>query len=93
MKSVKARPATETQDGNIAHWKCNKCNKLFADKDGTKELTATEIIIPNLAAEMKKQQMILIISIAAGVLVLAGGAVALIVIIKKKKAGETSAET
>ena len=89
LKAVKAVAATETKDGNIAHWKCSKCGKLFADKQGTKELTADEVVIKNLAAEKQKQQMILIISIASGAVVLLGGAIALIVIIKKKRAGKT----
>ena len=66
--------------------------KLFADKQGTKELTADEVVIKNLAAEKQKQQMILIISIASGGVVLLGGAIALIVIIKKKRAGKTPTE-
>ena len=90
LKAVKARPATETQDGNIAHWKCSKCGKLFADKEGTQELTEKQVIITNLSAERQKQQMILIISIAGGAVVLLAGTIAAIVIVKKKKAGKTS---
>ena len=92
LKAVKAVAATETKDGNIAHWKCSKCGKLFADKEGKQELTESQVVIANLSAEMKKQQMILIISITAGAVVLAGGAAALIIILKKKKAGKTPSE-
>lgn len=93
LKAVKAKEATETTDGNIAHWKCTKCGKLFADKDGTQELNESQVIIPNLAAELQRQRTILIVSIVAGVVVLAGGAVALILILKKKKAaGQTPAD-
>lgn len=91
LKAVKAKEATETQDGNIAHWKCSKCGKLFADKQGTQELTADQVIIPNLSAELQRRQTIMIVCIVAGVVVLAGGAVALILILKKKKtAGESN---
>ena len=90
LKLVKAKDATETQDGNIAHYKCSKCGKLFADKAGTEELTADQVIIPNLAAEIQRRQTIMIVCIVAGVLVLAGGATALIIILKKKKAAGES---
>ena len=94
LKAVKAVDATETKDGNIAHWKCTKCGKLFADKAGTQELTEDQVIIPNTGAELQRQRIILIVAISAGVLVLAGGAAALIIVLKKKKAaGETLAET
>ena len=85
LKAVKAVAATETKDGNIAHYKCTKCGKLFADKQGTQELTEAQVVIPNLAAEMQRKQTIMIVCIVAGVVVLAGGAVALIIIVKKKK--------
>lgn len=85
LKKVAAVEATETTDGNIAHYKCTKCGKLFADAQGTKELAASEVLILNFAAEAQKQRMILIACIAGGVLVLGGGATALIILLKKKK--------
>ena len=93
MQAVKAVEATETTNGNIAHWKCTRCGKLFADKEGTQELTASQVIILSFAAERQRQQIITIVSIVAGILVLAGGAVAAILIVKKKKAsGDTPRE-
>jgi hypothetical protein len=94
-KAVKAREATETTDGNIAHYKCTKCGKLFADKAGTQELTESQVIIPSTGAEKQKQMIITIVCVAAGVLLVASGAVVLIIVLKKKKAaGETpDAET
>lgn len=35
-----AVPATCTADGNEAYWTCSGCDKMFADEDGTDEITA-----------------------------------------------------
>lgn len=92
LKAVKAVEATDTQDGNIAYWRCTKCGKLFADAEGTQELTEAEIIIPNTAAEAQKKLIITVVCIAAGVLILGCGGVALVLILKKRKAAGDSAE-
>lgn len=39
---------TCTQNGNIAYWTCEDCNRLFSDEAGTKEVTAAEIVIGKL---------------------------------------------
>ena len=85
LKKIAAVEATETTDGNIAHYKCTKCGKLFADAQGAKELIAAEVRIPNTAEQAQKQQIILIACIVGGVLIVGGGAAALIIILKKKK--------
>ena len=41
-----ARKATYAAEGQVEHWACAACGKLFADADGTVELTAGEIVIP-----------------------------------------------
>ena len=88
LKAVKPVAATETTDGIMAHFTCTKCGKLFADKEGTQELSKADIIVAN---ENSQQSVIIIVAIVAGVLILGGGAAALIVILKKKK-GQTSIE-
>ena len=39
-------PATATKDGVKAHYACENCDKLFADAEGTVEVTAESLIIP-----------------------------------------------
>ena len=39
-------PATATKDGVKAHYTCENCEKLFADADGTVEVTAESLVIP-----------------------------------------------
>jgi hypothetical protein len=39
-------PATDTKDGVKAHYACENCDKLFADADGTVEVTAESLVIP-----------------------------------------------
>ena len=44
-KAVEAKDPTHTDDGNIAHFTCTVCDKLFADEAGTEELTAEQVVI------------------------------------------------
>ena len=39
-------PATATVDGVKAHYECTVCHKLFEDAEGTKEVTAEDLVIP-----------------------------------------------
>lgn len=34
------------KDGNIRYWKCDGCGKLFADAEGTEEITQADTVIP-----------------------------------------------
>ena len=43
---VEATPATCTEDGNIAYWHCEKCDKYFADAEGENEIYSGNVIIP-----------------------------------------------
>ncbi len=45
LVKVAAKNATITADGNIEHWRCGCCGKLFADAAGQQELTADEVTI------------------------------------------------
>lgn len=40
LTETKAVPATCTEDGTEAYWICSVCKKMFADKDGKKEIKA-----------------------------------------------------
>jgi len=91
LKAVKAVEPTDSYDGNIAHYKCTKCGKLFADKDGAKELSMVDVRILSIAKQ-NQQILIMIIAIIATVVILGGGAIALVVILKKRKTRETPGE-
>ena len=44
MTEHAAKDATCTADGNIAYWSCDRCDKNFSDKDGSKEVAS--VVIP-----------------------------------------------
>ncbi|MCI7351067.1 MAG: leucine-rich repeat protein [Ruminococcus sp.] len=44
LTSVEAHSPTCTTNGNIQHWRCNTCSKLFYDEDGQNE--AQNVIVP-----------------------------------------------
>lgn len=43
-----AKPATNSEEGNIECWYCDGCNKYFSDEAGTKEISAKDVVIPKL---------------------------------------------
>ena len=43
-------PASTTAEGTKAHYKCSVCNKLFSDKDGKNEVTASSLVIPKITS-------------------------------------------
>ena len=45
LDKVTANPATHDTAGNIEHYTCSVCAKLFNDDKATKELTADEVVI------------------------------------------------
>ena len=45
---VPAKEPTYAQDGNIEHYRCTRCGELFADANGTQELTADDVVLPML---------------------------------------------
>lgn len=46
VKAVKAKDATCTEDGIIAHYQCDACGKLFSDEEATTELTKKDVVVP-----------------------------------------------
>ena len=46
MQTVGAVAPTCSETGNIKHYKCIACGKLFADEDGVTEITAEETVVP-----------------------------------------------
>ena len=48
LTEVKAVDATCEKAGNIAHYKCEDCAKLYKDKDGKESLKETEIVVEKL---------------------------------------------
>ena len=45
LQPHEALAATCTTAGNIAYWSCDRCDKYFADENGTNERTAEEVFI------------------------------------------------
>ena len=43
-KEVAVKTATCTEDGNIACWQCETCNKYFSEKAATTELAAADVV-------------------------------------------------
>ena len=43
-----AKAATAEAEGNVEFWYCHDCSKYFSDAAGTKEIAASDIIIPKL---------------------------------------------
>lgn len=72
LKAVAAKEPTETENGNIAHWVCKRCGKLFADADGTIELSEADVTLLN-TTDARMRQTLIIVGIVIGVLLLAGG--------------------
>lgn len=46
IEKVAAKQAGCFEDGNIAHFRCAECGKLFSDEAGKNEITAESVIIP-----------------------------------------------
>lgn len=42
---VPAKDATPTADGNIEHFRCTRCGRLFEDKAASKELSAEQVTV------------------------------------------------
>ncbi|MBO7674192.1 MAG: hypothetical protein J6S63_04210 [Atopobiaceae bacterium] len=45
---VAAKPATLSATGNVEHWRCDHCGKLFLDDKGTTEASASDVSIAKL---------------------------------------------
>ncbi|HAU87468.1 MAG TPA: hypothetical protein DCW90_18880 [Lachnospiraceae bacterium] len=56
LNHVDAKDATCTREGNIEHYLCSKCNKLFKDEDGTTEIS--DLTIPALGHNYETQEVL-----------------------------------
>ena len=45
---VEAKEATAEAEGNVEHWRCTGCGKLFSDAAGTTEISKADTVIPKL---------------------------------------------
>lgn len=45
LDKIEAKAPTQDADGNIEHFKCSACGKLFADADGVTEITLEDTVI------------------------------------------------
>ena len=52
LKHIDEQPATKTSEGYLAHYKCERCEKLFSDKDGKNEITLASITIPMMTHDL-----------------------------------------
>lgn len=48
LTEVKAKEATYTEAGNKAHYVCSVCGRLYEDAEGTIQVAAEDVIIPQL---------------------------------------------
>ena len=46
LQETKAKEPTCTEAGNTAYYKCNVCGKLYADQEGTNEVSANTVVVP-----------------------------------------------
>ena len=46
LYKIAGKPATCTETGKKAYWKCEVCQKIFSDSEGKNETTEAELIIP-----------------------------------------------
>ena len=46
ISAVEAKEPTCTEDGNIAHYKCNVCGTLFSDEEGKTVIALEDTVIP-----------------------------------------------
>ena len=53
MKHVDAKAETCTADGNIEHYKCTRCEKLFKDEKGNNELSEEQVVVPASGHSLK----------------------------------------
>ena len=51
LKKVVAKAATVDATGNIEHWQCTECKKLFSDAAGTTEITKKDTVVAKLIAQ------------------------------------------
>ena len=54
IEAVEAKDATCTEDGNIAHWKCENTGLLYADAGGTVEISAEDVVLRKLGHDLAK---------------------------------------
>lgn len=45
ITKTEAKTVTCEEDGNKEYWSCSKCDKIFEDEQGDKELTLTDVVI------------------------------------------------
>lgn len=46
LQEVKAKEPTCTEAGNKAYYKCSVCGKLYADQEGTNQVSANTVVVP-----------------------------------------------
>lgn len=56
MRTVRARAATCTEDGNSAYYHCEDCGKYFADMLGESEISPEDAVIPATGHDMEYVQ-------------------------------------
>lgn len=48
LQKVPAKAPTYDQEGNIEHYRCTRCGRLFSDENETQELTASDVVLVKL---------------------------------------------
>ncbi len=50
--TVAEKAPTKTEPGNIKHYKCERCGKLFSDANGKTEITQAQTVIPAMSHDL-----------------------------------------
>ena len=83
-EKVEAKPATETEAGNIEYWYCEDCDKYFADAAAIKEIKQADTVTAKLSGAAKSPQTGGDSGVVT-VLLLSGGAFICLVSRRKKR--------
>jgi len=57
MKPIEAKKPTHDDDGHKAYFHCDRCEKNFADEEGSTVLTDAEIVIPHIGAAVLGEEI------------------------------------
>lgn len=55
LKHNEAKSATTASEGNIEHWYCQACNKYFADKEGSIEISFEDTVVAKLMTPIEEE--------------------------------------
>ncbi len=81
LTHVEAKEATKEEEGNTEYWYCKDCGKYYSDKDGEKEISKADTVIPKVPQTGDESSNMLLFAL----LFLSAGALAAVVLTAKRK--------